>query len=115
MSKTRCPYCCEVIEGTEDKCPHCGEMLIEQNVTNETKEVKPSTPVKQENLREQQTDEKPILIKIIHVVSLWACVILAFSGCGMLFAESLNIAEGAIYTSMWTGAIFFLLVWKFTE
>ena len=103
MSETRCPYCCEVIEGTEDKCPHCGEMLIEQNESNEIKEVKPSTST------------KPVITKIIHVVSLWACIILAFSGCGMLFAESLNIAEGAIYTSMWTGAIFFLLVWKFTK
>ena len=58
-----------------------GEMLIEQNETNEIKEVKPSTSTKHENLCEQQTNYKPVITKIIHVVSLWACIILAFSGC----------------------------------
>ncbi|MCM1338448.1 MAG: zinc ribbon domain-containing protein [Muribaculaceae bacterium] len=111
----RCPYCAEIIEGTEEKCPHCGEKLGDTEKIEI--EIKPKNTTQENSLPPQhpQSKKQTPITKFIHNVTLWACVIAFFSGCGILFAGEIGIADITINLIYWVMAIFFLLVWKFTE
>lgn len=111
----RCPYCYEVIEGTEETCPHCGEKL--EDTEKPKIEIKPENTVQENSLptHKAQSKKQTPITKFIHNIALWACVIAFFSGCGILFAGEIGIADITINLIYWVMSIFFLLVWKFTE
>ncbi len=101
-----CPYCGgEVNEGAV-KCKHCGEFLNKRegvDLINEAKKFK---------LTDSQ---KIILTKMLHVLGMVGAIIFALFGCGVLFQSEIVIIDATICIAEWAAAIFFLLLWKYTE
>lgn len=105
--KKICPYCGEEIEADTVKCPHCSENLNEQNkiaeLIAETKHIKLTSR------------QKNWLIKLINTLSIMASIVFALNGASIISGGQIGIADIVAYLTYWVIAIYFLLLWKFTE
>ena len=109
----QCPFCGETIKSDAIKCRYCKSFTNEKEIKSES--LKHSSNDYNFEIMTIFTKHRALFIKIIHEVSLIACLILTFAGCGELFANEISLIDAVAYTSIWAGAIFFLLCWKFTE